>query len=248
MEESDHDSDQFHKGSKHESRSGAESSVLNNAEEQEGQGGREGPKKPSENRGEGINDEARLDRRNAGEVTETGEFSMGDVDAKEELLKFYPYGLTNGDQQDTRSDQGLGSYPRRQWKKPEYYLSGYATIVPSKNLLSLEPDPNSLSEALSCPDADHWKREADVDLESLHQHGIWEIITRKNGIRPLTTKLMFVRKRDEMGRVVRQKARLVVRRFEQGKVDRTFASVVDFSTVRTCLSIALMNSFFIKQM
>lgn len=66
--------------------------------------------------------------------------------------------------------------------------------------------------------------------------------------RPPTTNLMFLRKNNKTGRVVRHKARLVVRGFEEGKVDRTCAIAVDFSTFRTYLSIESMISYFIEQM
>ena len=59
---------------------------------------------------------------------------------------------------------------------------------------------------------------------------------------------MFIHKHDENGKVIRHKARLVGRGFLQWNVEQTFAPVVDFATVGTCLAVALQKEYSIQQL
>lgn len=49
------------------------------------------------------------------------------------------------------------------------------------------------------------------------------LVQQSEGIRVLSTRFVFLRKRDESGEVIRYKVRLVVRGFLQGNVDQAFA-------------------------
>ena len=48
--------------------------------------------------------------------------------------------------------------------------------------------------------------------------------------------------------VIRHKARLVVRGYLQGDVEQTFSPVVDFTTIRTCLAVAVRKGYSIQQL
>ena len=85
-------------------------------------------------------------------------------------------------------------------------------------------------------------------MKSLAEHGTWEAVSRPKETKILSTKFVFLRKYDEHGSVVRHKARIVVRGFQQGDIEQTFAPVVDFITVRTCLSIAIKRGYVIEQL
>lgn len=61
-------------------------------------------------------------------------------------------------------------------------------------------------------------------------------------------RFVFLRKRDESGKLIRHKARLVVRGFMQGDVEQTFELVVDFKTIRTCLSLTVQRGYCVHQM
>ena len=88
----------------------------------------------------------------------------------------------------------------------------------------------------------------DSELKSLEDHGTWEVVKQPEGVKPLTTRFLFTRKYNEEGQVIRYKARLVARGFLQGSVDHTFAPVVDFGTVRTCLAVAVQRELLVHQM
>lgn len=63
----------------------------------------------------------------------------------------------------------------------------------------------------------------------------------------LPTRFVLTEKRNEHGKIVRYKARIVVRGFIQGHIDRTFAPVVDFTSIRTCLTLAIQRSHYVHQ-
>lgn len=67
------------------------------------------------------------------------------------------------------------------------------------------------------------------------------------GSKIISTRFVFTRKRDELGNVIRHKARRVVRGFFQGDVEQTFAPVVEFTTIRTCIAVAVMKGYIIQQ-
>ena len=109
-------------------------------------------------------------------------------------------------------------------------------------------NPVTVNGALSQEDREEWKAEIDSELDSLRHHGTWEIVEEPGGVKPLTTRFVFLRKHDEHGNVCRHNARLVVRGFLQGDVEQTFAPFVDFTTVRTCLSVAVQRKYATHQM
>ena len=149
------------------------------------------------------------------------------------------------DAHDTRE----GRYPRREHHPPSYYKPGSANVAKMFATLSKRlPNPSTLEEALAQPDGEDWKEAIASEMESLAEHGTWEAVSRPRGAKVLSTKFVFLRKYDEHGSVVRHKARLFVRGFQQGDIDQTFAPVVDFITVRTCLAIAIKRGYVVEQL
>ena len=59
---------------------------------------------------------------------------------------------------------------------------------------------------------------------------------------------MFKQKMNKDGTVERYKARLVVKGFMQGLVDNTYAPVVDFTTVKVALAVAIQTTYYVHQM
>lgn len=104
------------------------------------------------------------------------------------------------------------------------------------------PDPSSMSEAVSQEDANEWKDAVKFELESLRQHKTWEVVARPEGAKVLSARFVFLPKYNERC-VVRHKARLVVRGIQHGTVDQTLSRVVDFTTVRTCRTVAVQKGY-----
>lgn len=108
--------------------------------------------------------------------------------------------------------------------------------------------PKLSSKRFIVEDSNAWKIAINSELESLRKHGTWEVIKRPNAVKPLSTRFVFSKKKDQNGNIVRHKARFVVRGFLQGSIAQTFASVVDFTTVRTCLVVAVQKGYYTHQL
>ena len=133
-------------------------------------------------------------------------------------------------------------YPTRNRSRPDFYSDG------SAHLATADQDPTSISEAMSLPDASSWKDALDSKMKSLKDHCTWSIEELPSGTKPLRSRVVFKKKLLSDGSVGRYKARFVVEGFLQGNVESNYAPVVDFSTVRTSLSIAVKRNYFIHQM
>lgn len=140
-------------------------------------------------------------------------------------------------------------YPQRNRSSKSFYSPGSASVARAYAMLDDKPrDPSSVPEALSHDDATEWQAAIESELQSLKPHGTWEVAEHSKGMKVLSTRFVFHRKYDETGCIISHKARLVVRGFLQGNVDQTFAPVVDFTTIRTCLAIAVQKGYSIHQM
>src|SRR3954470_7853064 len=76
-----------------------------------------------------------------------------------------------------------------------------------------DPDEhNSLEEALNSPSADEWCAALKEEFESIKQMGVYELVPRSavpKGRTIMKGRPVFRKKRDELGEVVRHKARWV---------------------------------------
>lgn len=149
----------------------------------------------------------------------------------------------------TNEDSSTSSrYPSRNRKSPSFYVPGSASTAYIAKANMIENEPSSVQEALSMTDAVEWKKAIASELGSLRNHATWDVVEGREDIKVLPTRFVFTRKRNAEGRVIRYKARLVVRGYLQGDIDHTFAPVVDFSTVRLSLAVAVQRSYLIHQM
>lgn len=173
-----------------------------------------------------------------------------------DLLTHYPSNSQIEETGDTNStsntiadtDNPNSRYPTRDRKATSFYVPGSAQLAESASYVAGAEEPSNIEEAMSMQDATQWKEAIRSELDSLRQHRTWEVVKARKNAKILPTRFVFIRKRDESGKVVRHKARLVVRGYFQGNVDHTFAPVVDFSTIRIALSVAVRRRYHIHQM
>jgi hypothetical protein len=79
----------------------------------------------------------------------------------------------------------------------------------------------------------------------------WEIVHRKEWIRPILAKWIFKVKPGTSGQSPKLKVRIVARGFQQQEgvdFDDIFAPVVRWSTIRMVLALATRNCWKIRQM
>jgi hypothetical protein len=115
-------------------------------------------------------------------------------------------------------------------------------------------EPQTLREALDSPDAAKWRAALKCEYHAIQRKKTWTLIKRskvKGGQRVLRGKLVFKKKRDKDGNILKYKVRWVVRGFEQqyGKdYDQTYAGVCKSVTWKIILAIAAVRDWEIEQM
>jgi hypothetical protein len=108
------------------------------------------------------------------------------------------------------------------------------------------PDPNSVREALSRPDADKWQAAIDSEMDSLLSHGSWTVVALPPGKHAIGSRFVLTRKRDG-----RYKARLVAQGFSQRPgIDYgdTYAPVSRYATFRALIGVATGKKMHMRQL
>ena len=114
-------------------------------------------------------------------------------------------------------------------------------------------NPTTIKEALNGEEGDQWKKAIDEELATLEKMGTWELTDLPEGRKPIGCKWVFVKKRNEKGKLVKYKAWLVAQGFLQKpgidfSKDGTFAPVMQFETLHTFLAFAASMKWDIKQL
>ncbi|CAI7903491.1 unnamed protein product [Closterium sp. NIES-54] len=113
------------------------------------------------------------------------------------------------------------------------------------------PEPKTLAEALSGPDAEKWKQSVKEEYDSLLENETWELCELPPGKKAISSKLIFRHKYGPDGELTRYKSRLVAKGFQQTKgkdFDEIFAPVGKGTTLRVMLGTAANRGWRIKQM
>ena len=108
-----------------------------------------------------------------------------------------------------------------------------------------EPDPVSVADALSSPDAAEWQRAIDAEVASCIQFGVWEECDLPRGKQALPSRFVLERKRDG-----RYKARLVAggHRQQHGlDFEETYAPVCSYRTMRMILAVCAHEGLEMRQ-
>ncbi|CAI7868425.1 unnamed protein product [Closterium sp. NIES-53] len=113
------------------------------------------------------------------------------------------------------------------------------------------PEPKTLAEALSGPDAEKWKQSVKEEYDSLLENETWELCELPPGKKAISSKLIFRHKYGPDGELTRYKSRLVAKGFQQTKgkdFDEIIAHVGKGTTLRVMLGMAANHGWRIKQM
>ncbi|CAI7885082.1 unnamed protein product [Closterium sp. NIES-53] len=113
------------------------------------------------------------------------------------------------------------------------------------------PEPKTLAEALSGPNAEKWKQSVKEEYDSLLENETWELCELPPGKKAISSKLIFRHKYGPDGELTRYKSRLVAKGFQQTKgkdFDEIFAPVGKGTTLRVMLGMAANRGWRIKQM
>ncbi|CAI7911791.1 unnamed protein product [Closterium sp. NIES-54] len=113
------------------------------------------------------------------------------------------------------------------------------------------PEPKTLAEALSGPDAEKWKQSVKEEYDSLLENEMWELCELPPRKKAISSKLIFRHKYGPDGELTRYKSRLVAKGFQQTKgkdFDEMFAPLGKGTTLRVMLGMAANRGWRIKQM
>ena len=113
------------------------------------------------------------------------------------------------------------------------------------------PEPTSLNEAMTGPEAQKWKEAMEEEYDSLMENTTWSLESLPAGREALSGKWVFKKKLGPDGQVSRYKARFVVRGFEQKyglDYNLTFAPVVKSTTYRVLFSLVAKHDLELEQM
>lgn len=86
------------------------------------------------------------------------------------------------------------------------------------------------------------------ELQSLQEHQMWTVVQREDNSRPIPTRFIFKLKMDEEGNIRRYKARVVVKGYFQGHVDNTYSPVVEFTSIRVAITVAVQKGYHLRQL
>ena len=89
------------------------------------------------------------------------------------------------------------------------------------------------------------------ELGQFERNKVWTLVPRPTNYPIIRTKWVYRNKMDELGNVVRNKARLVAQGYNQEKgidFDETFASVARLEAIRLLLAFACHMDFKLFQM
>jgi hypothetical protein len=109
-------------------------------------------------------------------------------------------------------------------------------------------EPTTYVEAQGDP---AWWAAIEQELKSVEQNHTWELVPRPGSHHPITLKWVFKLKKDELGAVIKHKARLVARGFVQQEginYDDAFAPVAHMESVRVLLALAAQEGWQVHHM
>ena len=121
----------------------------------------------------------------------------------------------------------------------------------TNNAIIAGDELTSLSEAQQSPDWPEWERAIDNELNQLQQMGTWKLVEKPPDAVLIANKWTFVKKRNRAGKIVKYKARLVVKGCDQcpgHDYVETFSPVVCMETIRAILALVPSEKLIVQQM
>ncbi|XP_033508504.1 uncharacterized mitochondrial protein AtMg00820-like [Nicotiana tomentosiformis] len=160
-------------------------------------------------------------------------------------------------------DYDIGITEKKTSGESEQYLEGVSDtqtseVAPTnagplghssaKQSLGLQIEPANIKEALKDLD---WIMGMQEELNQFERSKVWHLVQRPKSRTVIGTRWVFRNKLDEQGNISRNKARLVVQRYnhEQGiDYDEIFAPIARMEVIRMLISFAIYMGFTLYQM
>ena len=138
-----------------------------------------------------------------------------------------------------RSARGRLLIPSRRYPESDYIL------------LTDEGEPESFQEVQTHADRSLWVQAMQEEMSSLQKNQTYELVKLPEGKKALKNKWVFKLKKDGQGKLMKHKARLVVKGFQQKKgidFDEIFSPVVKMMSIRVILGLVASLNLELEQM
>ena len=110
--------------------------------------------------------------------------------------------------------------------------------------------PTTLAQALNSSEAVEWQKAMETELAQIASHKVWSLVEPPNNRKPLTMKWVFKIKTAGDNKILRYRARLVVRGFNQIEgldYQELFAPVARMDTIRVLLAVCASKHLKLRQ-
>lgn len=117
--------------------------------------------------------------------------------------------------------------------------------------MHVDPDPETLKQALARSNAKEWKGAFKSEIVSQIHCKTWEIVSRPKNRKVIGNRVVLSTKYNEKGEIAKRKVRLVGKGFGQKPgvdYNETSAPVVKKSSIRLLMALAVQNKFKVHQM
>jgi hypothetical protein len=111
--------------------------------------------------------------------------------------------------------------------------------------------PETIEDAFAGPHAYHWRKAVQAELDSMSELNVFELADAPLDRKPLTAKWVFTWKANAEGQIVKAKARLVARGFQQKEgqdYSELFAPTVSQVTFKVLMAHAASHNLLVHQL
>ena len=137
-------------------------------------------------------------------------------------------------------------------KLPDAFLTAFSLAALQDPVdVALLPDPQSYSEAMRSPDSRKWVDAIQAEYDSLMENNTWKVAILPPGRKALTTKWVLKKKLGPVGEILKYKARMVARGFQQVEgydYTETYSGVVKAAAYRLMFALMVLNKWTCHQM
>ncbi|CAL1357417.1 unnamed protein product [Linum trigynum] len=140
------------------------------------------------------------------------------------------------------------------WNRSEIIVDDVFAYTAALSVMNENEDhePRSIDECKTRDDWPKWKEAIKAELKSLSKRKVFgPIVLTPENVKPVGYNLVFVRKRNKKGEVVRYKERLVAQVFSHRSdidYEETYSPVVDATTFRYLISLAVREGLDLRLM